>query len=208
MYYTIAVLISVAAIIFANFCFASFSLTSFLYISLHTVLTTAGVILLDAIGALSVRRLVPSKWVSPQSGLYQVSKRERDFYQKIKIKAWKDKVPELGATTGFKKSSFNINGDTSYLERFVMENNYGMLVHIENMIMGALICLIPYYDGASLIVPGRLGIWLPVFLVNFVLNLLPLFILRYTNYTLVRLYKREQKRKEQSKVMIPDNKAL
>ena len=51
-------------------------------------------------------------------------------------------------------------------------------------IFGFLILFLPFSRSA--------GIWIPVFAVNFVLSILPVFILRYVSYTLQRLYTRTQ----------------
>ncbi len=166
---------------------------SLLWISAGTVMGTLGVIAADGLGALAVRRLLPKKWFEAERRIFRVSKKEQRIYKKLKIKAWKDKVPELGIFTGFSKSRVDSYDDTEYLGRFIMEINYGQLCHLQNALFGFVIMLIPYFDGSSLVFPSPIGIWLPIAAVNFVLSLLPVMILRYTSCTLTRLYDKKMK---------------
>ena len=109
-------------------------------------------------------------------------KKEKNFYSKLKIKAWKDMVPELGGFTSFHKNKLESESDLVYLERFIIEANYGVVIHIANAILGALIVFIPFCNSPS--------VYIPVIAVNLILSTLPVFILRYTSYTLLRLYNR------------------
>ena len=68
------------------------------------------------------------------------------------------------------------------IERFIVEANYGVIIHIANAILGALVVLIPFCSSPS--------IWIPIFTVNFILSLLPVAVLRYTSYTLQNLHAR------------------
>ena len=119
--------------------------------------------------------------------IFQVSKKEKKFYQSIKIKSWRDKIPELGGFTSFHKNELSSSNDIEYLKRFITESNYGVIIHIENAILGFLIFLIPLCKTPS--------IWIPIFAVNFVLSMLPVFVLRYVTYTLNRLYDKQLKNK-------------
>ena len=186
-------------IIFANLFSVPFSWVNLLWLSLNTTIGTVGVIAVDGIGALIVRRLLPMKWFTPERRLFRVSKKEHKFYNKIKIKSWKDKVPELGGFTSFSKSEFKGSNDAKYLKRFIIESNYGVICHIQNAICGFVIMFIPYWlGGNNFIFPCPLSIWLPIFCVNFVLSMLPVFILRYTTYTLSRLYDKQVKKQQSS----------
>lgn len=134
----------------------------------------------DGIFALAIRRLTPSKWYGPDKKIFKVTKAERDFYIKLKIKLWKDKVPELGGFTNFHKDKFKSRSDAEYLKRFIVESNYGVVIHLANALLGFLIAFVPWCSSP--------GIWIPVFCVNFILSALPVFVLRYTCYTLQHLY--------------------
>lgn len=185
-------------IILGNLLASPFEWANLLWLSVNTTVGTVGVIALDGLGALIVRRLLPMKWFTPEKKLFQVSKKEHHFYNKIKIKSWKDKVPELGMFTAFSKSDFKGSSDSAYLKRFIIESNYGVICHLQNAICGFGILFIPYFLGSDIIFPAPASIWVPIFCVNFVLSMLPVFILRYTTYTLVRLYNKQLKKEQQS----------
>ena len=116
---------------------------------------------------------------------FTVSAKERKFYTKLKIKKWKDLVPELGLFTGFSKSEIKDSDDPEYLGRFLIESNYGVIIHIANAVLGFVIAFIPICSSPS--------IWIPIYVVNFVLSILPVAILRYTSHTLAKLYQRSKK---------------
>ncbi len=154
-------------------------------LSLSVMIGTVAVIAEDGISALIIRRLTPESWYHPKRRFFKVTKRERNFYNKIKIKKWKDLVPELGLFTGFSKSKVKSTGETEYLERFLIESNYGMVIHTANAFLGFVIMFLPWCSSVS--------VWLPIFIVNFVLSIMPVAVLRYTAYTLLRLYKRSNR---------------
>ena len=53
------------------------------------------VFLIDALIALIIHKL-PKKWFHYEKNFFYIYKWERKFYEKIKIKKWKDHIPELG----------------------------------------------------------------------------------------------------------------
>ena len=183
MYYLIAIFISIIITIFVNLLFS-------LPFTVENLIQTAGAVCIgavsafaiDGISALIIRRLTPRSWYLPNRRIFAVSKKEKNFYSKLKIKAWKDMVPELGGFTSFHKNKLESESDPVYLERFIIEANYGVVIHIANAILGALIVFIPFCNSPS--------VYIPVIAVNLILSTLPVFILRYTSYTLLRLYNR------------------
>lgn len=138
---------------------------------------------LDGLFAFLVH-LMPKKWFKFDNKFYNVSDKERKFYEKIKIRKWKDKVWELGGLGGFSKKSLQSNPDKEYFERFLIESNKGVMTHILGCFVGFL--LIPIYLPFSCI----LSVSLPIAIVNLVLNLPSLFILRYNTPKLMVAYKR------------------
>ena len=183
MFYLIVIFISMALIIGANLLFsATFTLQALGNMALSVTIATVSIFLVDAISALIIRRLTPKKWYLPDRRFFTVSKKERNLYNKLKIKAWKDYVPELGGFTSFHKNRLESRSDGAYLERFLIESNYGVIIHLANALLGFVILFIPFCSSPA--------IWVPVFAVNFILSLLPVFILRHTSYTLLRLYRR------------------
>ena len=97
-------------------------------------------------------------------------------------------MPELGCFTGFSKRNIEKTDDVDYLSRFLTESNYGVVIHLANALFGFVIAFIPICSSPS--------VWIPIYVINFVLSMLPVFILRYTEYTLYHLYKRQLKSKD------------
>ena len=187
MLYLIIILIATLLICGVNLVFmVPFSLLEIATVVFSTLLGVVAIIAIDGISALIIRRLTPTSWYSPERKVFKVSKKERDFYKKLKIKQWKDKVPELGGFTSFHKDKLVSTDDEAYLERFILEANYGVVIHLANAILGFLIAFIPLCSSPS--------IWIPIVAVNFLLSLLPVAILRYTSYTLHNLYVRCNKK--------------
>ncbi len=185
MFYMITILISSILIILGNSAFLPFSWELLGQISHSVAIAVIAIIAEDGISALMIRRLTPRSWYLPKRRLFEVSKLERNFYNSLRIKKWKDLVPELGLFTGFSKSEVKNTSDSEYLERFLIESNYGVVIHMANALLGFVIMLLPWCSSPS--------VWIPVFVINFILSMMPVAILRHTSYTLLRLYKRSKK---------------
>ena len=82
---------------------AVFSSETFLVTLGWTVFATIAVMLVDGVTA-AICRLLPQAFVDPAKRVFHVSAREKQFYEKLKIRKWKDKVPEIGHFTGFRKN--------------------------------------------------------------------------------------------------------
>ena len=157
----------------------SFNLLQF---SLIVILLVILEIIIDIIFATIVRWIMPEKFFSIDKKYFLASKKEMRFYEKIGIKKWKDKALELGAVTGFRKNKLYSPYDNEYVKRFILEANYGIAVHVYCIIFGFLIMIV------NLFFPF-IYVTLPIAIVNLVLNLLPIFILRYNLPKLHFLYK-------------------
>lgn len=189
MFYIIVIIAAMLLTVGGNLLFSSEITAAYvLNCSLSVVIATVAVIAVDGISALAIRRLTPQKWYQPNRRFFRVSKKERNFYRSIKIKMWKDKVPELGLFTGFSKSRLESTDNEDYLARFLLESNYGVIIHLANALLGFLIAFIPFCSRPS--------IWIPVFAVNFILSLMPVAVLRYTSHTLLALYERSERKKK------------
>ena len=188
LFYILTIVIGTIAIILGNTLCVPFEWSNLMWNSINTVTGVVAIIAWDGLWAFLIRRALPRSWFMPGKKIFEVSKGEHKLYNKLKIKSWKDKVPELGGFTGFHKNELKSSQSAEYLARFIMETNFGVIIHLENAILGFAICFIPLCSAPS--------IWIPIFAVNFVLSMLPVFILRYTAYTLNRLYKK-QAQKEQ-----------
>ena len=186
MFYLCTILGGGLLIAVGNLALADFDLSRLGIIALGVAVGIVAIIALDGLVALAIRRLMPKAWFAADRRAFTVSKSERDAYVKLKIKSWKDLVPELGLFTGFSKSDLKNTNDSAYLARFLLESNYGVVIHLVNALLGFFILFIPLCAAPT--------IWIPIFIVNFVLSLLPVAILRYTAYTLQRLYRRTQKK--------------
>lgn len=157
------------------------------YILIATIIFTVLSLIIDGLVAFIIRRL-PSKYFIGEQKIFNVSKKELRFYDKIGIKKWKEKVPELGGFTSFHKNKISDPHNNEYLERFILEACYGIVIHFVSFFTSFLIILLDYkmFIGKSYI---GLTIGLPVALINAVLIVLPTFILRYNLPRLKTLHK-------------------
>lgn len=156
----------------------------------NAALGVVSVIAIDGVVAFIVRRL-PEKWFSPEGKLYFVSKGEREFLRRTKIGVWKRFVPELGCFTGFHKDRIADPASSAYIERFLLESNYGAVGHVLGAVLGFLILLLPFCRPLS--------VGLPIAIVNFILSMLPTCILRYNTPSLRRLLARARREEEHKK---------
>ena len=126
--------------------------------------------------------ILPKKWFGVSNKFFHVSKNERKFYEKLKIRKWKDKIWELGWLGGFSKSSIKEPHDPKYVERFVVESQKGIIDHVSRMIFGfAIILIFPEFAWV---------VGFPIAVVNFFLNLLSTLVLRYNLPKLEIMYSR------------------
>lgn len=148
-----------------------------------TWLAVVMVVLIDAIVA-AVCRSLPESFADPERKIFAVSKKEKLFYERLKIRKWKDKIPEIGHLTGFRKNRLAEPNDPKYLHRFLLENCYGEIVHIVSVPCGFVIL------AFRRLTKTWISVALPVAIVNAILNILPIFVLRYNYYKLKILEKR------------------
>lgn len=162
------------------------------YIIIASILAAIVVIAIDGVLATFIRRCLPEKWFSYNVKLHNVSKAECKFYEKLGIKHWKDKVLELGVFTSFSKKTIADPHSREYMERFILECNYGAVIHLANAILGFL-----------LILCYPLKYWLlfpfPACIINFILSMLPYMILRYNVPRLQRARNVLEKKEEREK---------
>lgn len=144
-------------------------------------------IIIDGLFATLVRWILPKKFFSVDKEHWAAKRKECRFYEKIGIKKWKDKVIELGAFTGFRKNKIADPSNNEYVERYIVEANYGVGVHITGVLFGYLVCLLFPTHWYS--------VGLPVGVVNMVLNGMSLMILRYNLPKLRTLYRINNMRK-------------
>ncbi len=142
-----------------------------------TVLAVVIVILVDILFA-TLARLQPKKSAQHDKKIFTVSAKEKKFYEKLQIRKWKDRVPEIGHFTGFRKNKIVDPKSVEYLDRFLLEICYGEIGHFYCLFGGFLILLL------FPLTPMWLAISIPVAIINIFLNLPSIFILRYNSYKL------------------------
>jgi hypothetical protein len=165
--------------------------TAYLPVLAWTAFATVVVMVVDALTA-PVCRLLPKKCADPEKKIFIVSANEKKFYERLKIRKWKDKVPEIGQFTGFRKNKIVDPKSVEYLDRFLLEACYGEIGHFFSVFFGFLILLL--FPISSI----WFSVSIPVAIVNAFLNLPSLFILRYNSYKLEVL--RKSNLKKQSRI--------
>ncbi len=176
--YLISIIGGDAAILIMNLIFCKGEYSS-LFIIVASILAAVGVIAIDGVFATVIRRCMPEKWFDYKSKVSVVPKWEVNLCEKLGVKNWKDSVLELGMFTSFSKKKVADPRNREYIERFILECNYGAIIHLANAITGFLLMLC--YPGIYIFT-----IALPACVINFVLSMLPYFILRYNVPRLMR----------------------
>lgn len=161
-----------------------------LYPTLVTVILTVAVIAADGLTAFLVNAY-PSEKLRRDGKIYTVSRKEKNFYEKLKIRRWKDKIPELGGIKNFRKNKIEDPFNNEYVGKFLTEICYGEWTHFLSLFTGfVVLAFFPSY---------RWTIGLPVALVNVCMNLPSLFILRYNSFKLRVLYESNEKKAQRKK---------
>ncbi len=194
MFYLITILVCMVLIVLGNWlCLPEINDFALWDYALWTTVCTISVIAIDGIFATIVRRLLPERWFSVKCVGYKASKKECLFYEKIGIKKWKDKVIELGVFTSFRKNKIADPNSVEYIERYIIEANFGIVCHIAGIIFGVL---------AVFCCPMKLwlSVGVPVVFVNVILSTLPIFILRYNLPKLHVVYMFNLRKQEKIKV--------
>lgn len=185
IFYTLAIILSITAISLLNMFFGTNLTLNSWQIVFCVILDTITVILIDGLIAFIISRS-PDKWFNHQIKLFNASKTEQKFYEKLGIKKWKDKVVELGSLNHFSKAKILEPKSNEYLNQFLIEANKGILIHIISMIFGfSIIFFLP--------LSCALNFGVPVAIVNLILNLMPTMILRYNNPKILTMIKYNEK---------------
>lgn len=160
----------------------AFGTAAWYAIIIAVILCTAAQFALDGLIAVIINKL-PDKLFGAEHPMYAVSEKEKDFYKKIKVRKWKDKIWELGGLGGFSKKSLTDPNSPEYIEKFIIECNKGVLTHRLSYPIGFLPML--FLSGIC-----AFSIALPVALVNLFLNILPTCALRYNTPKLQAMLRR------------------
>jgi len=138
--------------------------------------------------ALLMRVLLPRKVWNSQKRCFKVSKKEIYFYNRIKIKKWKDKVPEMGCTSGFPKTKIR-SLDKKYLWKFLEETCYAEVMHFVVAFLGFTVLFFVNVSDYPYV--------FPLLIVNFMLHLLPSLIQRFNRFRLLEVYENVEKKKKE-----------
>lgn len=141
-------------------------------------------VLVDGLVAFVVRRL-PAKWMNPKKGMILTRDWELKLFNKIHVASWKKFMPDLGMFTKFQKGKIADPLNNEYIDRYILEASYGIVIHYLSVPFSALVLLL------GLIQPDNLATWtvgVPVMVVNMVLILLPALTLKYNLPKLVRVH--------------------
>lgn len=181
----IIIIVAQIIIVALNLIFNNFNLSA-LYIIGAVVISTAAEVVIDAITE-GIIRALPRSWFNPFYNRFKVSKKEQRFYDKLGIRKWKDKVPDLGFLTKFNKNKVQDPTNNKYIERYLLEAAYGRVGHLVSLFTGFSVIFIYPLKYA-------INFGIPVAIVNFVLNLMTYMVLRYNFPKLLTLHKRNSKR--------------
>lgn len=132
---------------------------------------TIALILISALCAIIIRRF-PEKWFNNDRKFFNARKYEKGLLKFLRVKKWKDDIPELGGFTDFHKDKIYEPDNPAYFERFILECNYGSTIHFISAILGYVVIFITPIETCYLMA-------IPLGTINFVLNILPYFVLRY-----------------------------
>ena len=144
------------------------------------------VIFILAFLSVALRFVFPKRWLNYQNRYFKIRDDEPEKFQKLKVKKWKDKVPEMGCAGGFAKDKLK-SLDQNYLAKFLKETCFAEILHNLAAIFGFTVLFffpIKHYYFV-----------LPMLFVNVFLHLLPCLIQRQTRYRLSKVYE-FQKSKE------------
>ncbi len=159
------------------------------FLALIVLLAIAITILLNGLVATICCKCMPDKWYAGNKKIFNPSKKECRFYEKLGVKIWKDKILELGKANNFSKKSLSSTTNPAYAEKFIIENNKGFINHLISIIVIIF---------AIFILPKKfwLPMGLPIAITNFIINYMSLIILRYNMPRLQVLLKYSKRAKE------------
>ena len=150
-------------------------------------------IVVDGLTA-TIARLLPAKCADHTKKIFVVSAKEKKFYEKLKIRLWKDKIPEIGHFTGFRKNKLADPQSVEYVDRFLLESCYGEIGHFFSLFIGFTVLLLYPLSEVWIVLA------IPVAIINLFLNLPSLLVLRYNSYKLEVLRKSLLKKQQRKTV--------
>ncbi len=150
------------------------------------LISFAVLFVVNLICAILVRLLLPKKLANPFSKFFKVHNWERKFYEKLGVRAWKDRIAEAGKIFAkFDKSKISNMNDGEYLYKFMQETIYGELIHWFSFVLGFVVFFV---NKQMWHIVG-----LPMFIINTLVNILPYIVQRYNRPRLMAAYMRLQR---------------
>ena len=170
---------------------------AFEWITLFYCAFALGIVLLPGILFATILEFLPEKIFNPDSYAFRVYKFENNFYEKLGIKSWKDKIPVIKPMRSkFDKANLVDPKSAEYLYIFIKESCKAELGHGFSIIWGFLCAFICMFVLPSKFV---LTAYLPVLVVSTIVHFLSYAIQRYIRPKLIRLYKLTKTREENAK---------
>ena len=130
-------------------------------------------------------KFLPSKCFNPQSWFYTPRKFEKKLYTILKVKHWKDSVPNCG-NVGKDLANSNKKLGKEDLNNIIYQTCLAELVHKFCVFSSFIASLIVFILNEDLFF--RMA--LPIFLIYFIINMLSIIIQRYNRPRLQILLKR------------------
>ncbi len=138
---------------------------------------------IDGIVAFLLRQ-IPANKIRHYSKFFKTRKFEKNLYNALKIRKWKDIIPELGGVLKyFDKKKLQENADSKYMLTFIKETCYGELMHIVAIFTAPLLLLILPHNII-------LTVLLPIMIVNIFLQIPPIMVQRFNRPKLFMAYTR------------------
>ena len=141
-----------------------------------------------------ITRILPKKVFSPYRKRFRVNDKENKLYKKLKIKKWKDRIPELGKLSGFSKSEISEPNNPNYIFKFLTENCIAEALHFYSIVAGLLVFIFLPREYVF-------TIGLPIFFLNLILHLMPILVQRYLRPKFFKLYNRLLRQKDEQEII-------
>ena len=178
-FYALVIVISAGIICAANCLFTSAAVWLCVVLTVSAVI---GLVILHGAGSAFIYSL--RKHINPKSKYFNVSRKEKRFWEFFGVRKFKDYLPDLGAAfVGFAKGKIAEPKDIKYLEKYIHETCVGEIGHIAGACLGYLIMLCMPVNNFWLYIA------LPCAVVNMFLAIMPMIAMRYNRYKLTGLLK-------------------
>ena len=142
-----------------------------------------------------ITRLLPRKFYDPHNKRFKTFKCEEKVYRFLKVKVWKDKIPELGSISGFAKNKLKDPNNPEYMKRFLSENCLADSLHFYSILGGFVMFLflglfrMQYFWSIGVV----------IFITNMILHGMSCIVQRYLRPKMMKVYDRMKKQEQLQK---------